>query len=118
MNTEKLRIMKKFYGVLFLSISIFTSAISQTGIPRAQAMFIYNFSRLIEWPANYKSGPFVIGVLGNSNTYTELVTYTENKSVGSQPIQVKKFDDIAEIGTCHILFVPFNKTKMISFHIY
>ncbi len=105
--------MKKLLG-FFLIWIMMTSMSSQTGIPRAQAMFIYNFSRLIEWPESYKSGAFVIGVLGNSATHSELETYTVNKSVGSQSIQVRKFNTPAEIGTCHILFVPFNKTKLLS----
>jgi hypothetical protein len=105
--------MKKISGIILIWI-LMTSMISQTGIPRAQAMFIYNFSRLIEWPDSYKSGPFIIGTLGNSATYNELEAYTLNKSVGSQSIQVRKFNSAAEIGNCHILFVPFNKTKELS----
>lgn len=105
--------MKKITGILLIWM-ILTSMSSQTGIPRAQAMFIYNFSRLIEWPESYKSGAFIIGVLGSSATHTELETYTANKSVGSQTIQVRKFNTPAEIGTCHILFIPFNKTKLLS----
>jgi hypothetical protein len=76
-------------------------------------MFIYNFSRLIEWPANYKTGPFIIGVIGNSETLSELEAYTANKSVGSQEIKIKKFNIPAEIATCHILFVPYSKTKLV-----
>lgn len=105
--------MKKFTGILLIWMMM-TSMSSQTGIPRAQAMFIYNFSRLIEWPESYKSGAFIIGVLGSSTTHSELETYTVNKSVGSQTIQVRKFNSPAEIGNCHILFVPFNKTKLLS----
>lgn len=105
--------MKKISGIILIWM-LLTSMISQTGIPRAQAMFIYNFSRLIEWPDSYKSGPFIIGTLGNSATYSELEAYTVNKSVGSQAIQVRKFNSAAEIGNCHILFVPFNKTKELS----
>jgi hypothetical protein len=74
-------------------------------------MFIYNFSRLIEWPANYKNGPFVIGVLGNSGLQEQLQVYTNGKRVGSQPITVKTFNSPGDISTCHILFVPFNDTK-------
>lgn len=105
--------MKKISGIILIWILI-TSMSSQTGIPRAQAMFIYNFSRLIEWPDSYKSGPFVIGSLGNSATYNELENYTKNKTVGSQPIQIRKFSSAAEIGNCHILFVPFNRTRDIA----
>ena len=102
-------------GIILLGILfIFMAGNAQTGIPKAQAMFIYNFSRLIEWPANYKSGNFVIGVLGSSPTYDELLKYTAGKSVGSQKISVKKFNSVAEITTCHILFVPFAKTKTLE----
>jgi len=104
--------MKRLTG-LAIAIILLTSMSSQTGIPRAQAMFIYNFSRLIEWPANYKSGPFVIGVLGSSQTLSELQAYTANKTVGAQKITVKRFNSPAEIATCHILFVPFGKTKQL-----
>ena len=104
--------MKKIFGLITVWL-LLTAMSSQTGIPRAQAMFIYNFSRLIEWPANYKSGPFVIGVIGGSQTFNELKTYTANKTVGSQKIAIKKFGSPAEIATCHILFVPFGKTKQL-----
>jgi hypothetical protein len=76
-------------------------------------MFIYNFSRLIEWPANYKNGPFVIGVLGSSDIHQQLQVYTKGKRVGSQPITVKVFNSPGEISTCHILFIPFNSTKLM-----
>jgi hypothetical protein len=87
---------------------------SQTDISRAEALFIYNFSRLIEWPANYKSGPFVIGVLGSSPIINQLKNYTSGKQVGSQPITIKTFNSPVEISTCHILFVPFSETKHMA----
>ncbi|MBN1596975.1 MAG: YfiR family protein [Bacteroidales bacterium] len=99
---------------LILFVSVCLGAKAQTGIPRAQAMFIYNFSRLIEWPANYKTGPFVIGVVGSTPTLAEIETYALGKNVGSQPIAIKKFNSPSEISTCHILFVPFSKTKLLS----
>jgi hypothetical protein len=97
---------------LFLGSFLF-KANAQTEIARAQAMFIYNFSRLIEWPADYKNGPFVIGVLGNSSIQEQLKVYTTGKSVGSQPITVKTFNSPSDVSTCHILFVPFAGTKQM-----
>jgi hypothetical protein len=94
-------------------VSFLPHSNAQTQIARAQAMFIYNFSRLIEWPANYKNGPFVIGVLGNSALQEQLQVYTSGKRVGSQPITVKTFNTPGDISTCHILFVPFNNTKLM-----
>jgi hypothetical protein len=96
-----------------LLVSVFFQAKAQTQIARAQAMFIYNFSRLIEWPANYKTGSFIIGILGNSPLEEQLLVYTSGKRVGSQPITVKSFASPSDITTCHILFVPFNGTKQL-----
>lgn len=92
----------------------FTLTVSaQTGIPKAQAMFIYNFSRLIEWPANYKTGSFVIGVIGSTELVSELEAYTAGKKVGLQDIVIKSYKDHSEIDRCHILFLSFSKTKML-----
>ncbi len=103
--------MKRICGLFIIFFIITFTSLAQTGIPRAQAMFIYNFSRLIEWPANYKSGDFVIGIYGNSQIEKELSIYTNGKKVGSQSIAVKSYSSPSEISNCHILFVPFSKTK-------
>ncbi len=100
--------------LLIASILIYINqTYAQTDLSRAQSMFIYNFSRLIEWPANYKTGPFVIGIVGNSPIVGELKTYTAGKSVGSQPIMIKTFKEIADISACHILYVPFSETRQL-----
>jgi hypothetical protein len=105
--------MRKFFLTILAIIS--TSIVfGQTGIPKAQSMFIYNFSRLIEWPASYKSGDFVIGVLGNSTVFNELQTFTASKKVGTQNISVEKFSDPSEITNCHILFVSFGKSNKMG----
>jgi hypothetical protein len=105
--------MRKIF-IVFLYIVIGSGTFAQEEISKAQAMFIYNFSRLTEWPASYKSGPFIIGVLGSSATFDELESYVVGKKVGAQPISVVKFASAADISNCNILFIPFSKTKMLS----
>jgi hypothetical protein len=99
--------------VTFIALLFASVAYMQTTIPKAQTLFIYNFSRLIEWPANYRTGPFVIGVLGYSEVAPELEVYTKGKKVGAQDINVIRFKSAKEITNCHILFVPFDKTKQL-----
>ena len=41
----------------------------------------------------------------------ELMSYTAGKSVGQQAITVNQFNSTSNIDKCHILFVPFAKTK-------
>ncbi|MEO5584810.1 MAG: YfiR family protein [Flavobacteriales bacterium] len=72
-----------------------------------QASYIYNIAKLVEWrePAMRK-GPFVIGVLGSGNLYQELVKKYATRSIGKQPIEVRKLPETQEVDRCHILFVP------------
>lgn len=107
--------MKRTIGIVLIFLSLQTIFVknlkAQTSIAQAQAVFIYNFTRLIEWPSDYKTGDFVIGVLNSNDLFNELKTFTNGKSVGSQPITVVKFSTPQSITRCHILFVPFGKTK-------
>jgi hypothetical protein len=102
--------------ILFTVVALFmvSTAYMQTTIPKAQTLFIYNFSRLIEWPVSYRSGNFIIGILGTTDVANELEIYTKGKKVGTQSIEVIRYKLPSEIQNCHILFVPFSRTKQIA----
>ena len=71
-----------------------------------QASYIYNIAKLVEWKdPSLKNGPFIISVLGSSNLYQELVKKYAEKSIGKQPIEVRKLPKSADIEQCHVLFV-------------
>jgi hypothetical protein len=105
--------MKKLLLIL-ASLICFQKAYMQTSIPQAQSLFIYNFSRLIEWPASYRTGYFVIGILGTGDIALELEKYTKGKKVGAQNIAIRKYKAPEEIQQCHVLVVPFSKTKQMA----
>ncbi len=106
--------MKKYSIFLLLFLFALGKSYSQSSIPAAQSVFVYNFTRLIEWPAEYKTGDFVIGVIGSGEVFNELKNYTASKMVGVQPIKVVRFNATAEITKCHILFVGYGKTKELA----
>ncbi len=115
MGNSILFLMKRLSFLLLVIVLTNSNLIfAQTGIPKAQAMFIYNFSRLIEWPPAYKTGSFVIGVFGTSNVANELDSYTLGKKVGAQNISIQRLKTVDEISKCHILFVPFGRTKQLT----
>ena len=87
---------------------------SQTSIPKAQALFIYNFTRLIEWPEAYKSGDFVIGIVGGGGLANELNSALSGKSVSQQAVKLVTFNDVSEIIRCHIIVVPFGKSNQFE----
>lgn len=106
---------RKALAILLLTSGSLLFCTAQVNtVSQAQSMFIYNFSRLIQWPASYNSGEFVIGVMGNNDLYNTLGSYVTSKKVGSQPISVKSFSDPADITKCHILFVGNTKVGKLN----
>lgn len=82
---------------------------------KLKASFIYNFTKYIDWPDKYKQGNFVIGVLGTTPFYNDLITLLSTKTVGSRRFEIKSFtsvDAISEI--CHVLFVPTENSAMLA----
>ncbi len=104
--------MKKITGLIVI-ISFFSFS-ANAQISNAQAMFLYNFSKLIKWPENATQGDFVFGVVGNMEVYNNLVQITNGKKIGMQNITVKYFKEAKEISNCHIIFIANNKITQFN----
>jgi hypothetical protein len=102
---------KGFLLIAFMIVGVRFGYSQVDNVSQAQSLFIYNFSRLIQWPAGSQSGDFVIGVIGDDELYNSLITYVSNKKVGSQPIAIKKFDSPENVTRCHIVFVGNRKVS-------
>ena len=100
--------MKKVF-LSIIALAFVVESYSQTDIPKAQSMFIYNFCRFVEWPQSATSGSFIIGVLGGTDITTALSEYTAGKMVGMQSIVVKQYKDVASLDNCQILFIAYSK---------
>jgi hypothetical protein len=108
---------KRFSLILLLPVfllNINDSVKGQTSNAKMESVFIYNFTKLVNWPASYRSGDFVIGVLGNSPILNELKNMARTKKAGSQNIVIKKFSSPASITKCHIIFVPHSQTGSLG----
>ena len=81
---------------------------------KMQAVFMYNFTKYINWPESKKSGAFVIGLLGKTPLMNELQKMAQSKKALSLPIIVRKYNTVEEIDDCHILFVPRHESLKIN----
>ncbi len=103
--------------VLFVLPAVFgfqTTAAGDTNA-RLKSVFIYNFTRYIDWPTDYKSGSFVINMYGtNASMLAELQKMALTKTVGSQKIEIKNTTTLDGIGKCHILYVRSDATTPIA----
>jgi hypothetical protein len=91
--------------IIFLWAGSFSSVQAQSDY-RFHSVFMYNFTKYIQWPSSAQSGDFVIGVIGNCPIQGELEKMATNKTVGSQKIVVKKFKNVSELSNCQMLFIP------------
>ena len=96
-----------FVSVLLLGFA----AVGQVDVKQAEAhikaVYLYNFSKYIEWPTDYRQGDFVIGILnGSPAMIAELNKMAASKTAGSQKFTVKNYKTAAEIDRCNILYVP------------
>lgn len=71
-----------------------------------QANYLYNIAKLVEWKdTDMREGNFIIGLIGGANLYQELIKQYATRTIGKQPIEVRKLPRSAEVERCHILFV-------------
>ena len=75
---------------------------------QVQAVFLYNFSRFVEWPAQAfaaPNDPFVIGILGSDPFGARLDEAVRNEQINGHPLTVRRFHSAAEVENCQILFI-------------
>lgn len=84
---------------------------AQINIDKAEAMFMYNFTKFFDWPQSEKTGDFIMGVLGSRNVANELEKVTTGKKNVTQNIVVKYFRNIDEVTKCHVVFVDALKSN-------
>lgn len=71
-----------------------------------QANYLYNIAKLVEWrDEGMRQGNFIIGVIGGANLYQELIKQYSTRTIGKQPIEVRKLPRSPDVERCHILFV-------------
>jgi hypothetical protein len=81
---------------------------------KMHTVFIFSFTRYIQWPSTYNGGDFEILVLGDSPIVEELKSMAQVKKVGDRPIKITKINSPSEIRKCNILFIPASKSEKID----
>lgn len=75
-----------------------------------KAVFLYNFTRYIAWPASPGDGAFTVTVFGESEIIKPLREIAGKKTVGDLPLVVRICSRIEDIGSPRILFVAKSET--------
>jgi hypothetical protein len=99
---------------LLLAILLVFCGLLQAQNYKQHPLFIFSFTRYIQWPEAYSQGDFEILVLGDTPLLEELKGLAQSKKVGDRSIKVVKVNSITEIRKCNMLFVPADKSDQIA----
>jgi hypothetical protein len=105
--------MKKKHSLILLALLFFLPLVKSQD-EKFKALFMYNFTKYLQWPAEKQQGNFVIGVVGNSAIINELNIIAQKKKVGSQQIVVRKLSESSQFAHCNILYIPPNRSSNID----
>ncbi|MFP4089463.1 MAG: YfiR family protein [Cyclobacteriaceae bacterium] len=95
--------MKKLIFLLFFLLLGYTGFAQEY---KYHPIFIYNFSKYIEWPADKANQEFVISVVGNNTAYREMLDIMEKKKmIKNRPLVIKKCNNINEVGQSDVVFI-------------
>ena len=84
---------------------------------QVKAVFVYNFSRFVAWPASTFGAadqPFVIGILGQDPFGSHLDEAVHGEHVDAHPLVVRHFADVADLGPCQILFIDRSQAEHLD----
>jgi hypothetical protein len=79
------------------------------------AMFIYHFTKYINWPEKESGEDFVIGIIGQTPLKDELLSITKSKNINNRKVSIKQFkENYEELKNCQIIFIPESESKYIN----
>jgi len=73
-----------------------------------KAVFLFNFARFVEWPADAFAGkatPFTIGILGDDRVGKSLEKIVDGETVNGRRLVARRYSSFDKVEPCHILFV-------------
>ena len=75
---------------------------------QVKALFLFNFAKYVEWPADTfpsPASPLVIGIAGESRITAEAQKVVANRNIDGHPIVVRQLEKDHGPEFCHILFI-------------
>ncbi len=96
---------------LFITVLFFFCSLARADIAREyqiKAVFLFNFAQFSDWPPEVfaeSDSPLVIGILGTDPFGLALDQTVKGEVIRGRRIQVARFKTVAEIQTCHILYI-------------
>ena len=109
----------QFFRVALLMVLLVSTAFSKAEAPdinaKVKAIFLYNFSKYIEWPSNMASGNFKVAVYGNYPALVaELQQMARQKTRGAQKFEIVVYNSLNDLKPSHMLYVTDSRSEELT----
>ena len=84
---------------------------------QVKAVLLFNFAQFVDWPTQAFGAaqtPLVIGVLGKDPFGAYLDATVRGETVNRRPLAVQRYRQVAEIKTCHVLFISRSEAERLE----
>ncbi|HEY6125343.1 MAG TPA: YfiR family protein [Steroidobacteraceae bacterium] len=109
----------RFLRVLFFAVLVVSPGYSAAAPNEYQvkAVFLFNFSRFIEWPDSAfpdAKAPFIVGVFGHDPFGPDLDAVVKGETVNGRALVVRRVRNAAEAAGCQILFIHQSENRRLD----
>jgi hypothetical protein len=99
------------FSILLIAGLFITIIENKAQDEKFKSIFIYNFTKLIEWPADKQYSEFIITIYGNNpGIMTELQSLATKMKVANKQIVIKQAIVLSQVTNSNILFICKEKT--------
>ena len=102
---------KNIIGILAIVLLSSATSLRPNDNYLYESIYIYQFTKYVEFDTGEKNRPLVIGVLGNSKAADGLRKITDYANLHKKQFVVKHFTSIHEMESCDILFLTRDNTR-------
>lgn len=116
--------MEKRYTILLLIVLLFSSAFSNNHFEadakngdakfKLLAVYVYNFTKYINWPSDPKQEAFTIGFLGTTQVRPHLEVLLKGRGVNDYPVKFVSLSEPSEASKCQIVYVSWSKSRNVA----
>jgi hypothetical protein len=103
--------------LMFCSPDLITAQTNTQSEYKVKAIFLYNFTRFIDWPNNAFASneePFKIGIVGTDPFGVYLEETVRGEKVSGRSIVVERYKNMKEIKNCHMLYINVTNQRDIK----
>ena len=84
---------------------------------KVEAVYLFNFARFVNWPAEDFDGPespVIVGVLGRYPFGSFLDNVVKGERIEHRPIVIRRYSTFRDIGPCHILYISASEAERLD----